>query len=192
MPPTVFSMEAACVDNAILLDYVTSELVLEEADIGSTDPKSRKTTIAQMPKWISGCQWAVGIMKMKGTKATSAKPAWLQANDDGPWLILRGEARESVMSTDIRARMMILLMLMKRKKRRKPIMDQCRMWRTESIEALTWEPVMSTGMRVRMATMPLWMRRKKHHKLMMDQRRIWETESIVLESMMIGQYIADK
>jgi hypothetical protein len=45
---------------------------------------------------------------------------------------------------------------------------------------------------VRMATMPLWMRRKKHHKLMMDQRRIWKTESIVLESMMIGQYIADK
>jgi hypothetical protein len=41
------------------------------------------------------------------------------------------------MSTDIRARMMILPMLMKRKKRRKPIMDQCRMWRTESIVALT-------------------------------------------------------
>jgi len=31
-------MEAARVDNAILLDYLTSEVALEEPEIGSTDP----------------------------------------------------------------------------------------------------------------------------------------------------------
>jgi len=48
---------------------------------------------------------------------------------------------------------------------------------------------MSTGMRARMATMR--MRRKKHRKPLMDQRRMWRTEGIVLESVMIGQYISD-
>ncbi|MDX6610792.1 MAG: hypothetical protein QOF85_2792 [Solirubrobacterales bacterium] len=38
MPAVVISMEAAPVDNAILLDYVTSEVALEEPDISSTDP----------------------------------------------------------------------------------------------------------------------------------------------------------
>jgi hypothetical protein len=37
MPAMVFSMEAACVDNAILLDYMTSKVVLEEPEIGRTD-----------------------------------------------------------------------------------------------------------------------------------------------------------
>jgi hypothetical protein len=38
MPATVSSSEAARVDNAILLDYLTSEVALEEPEIGSTDP----------------------------------------------------------------------------------------------------------------------------------------------------------
>jgi len=37
-PAEVISMEAARVDNAILLDYLTSEVALEEPDIGCTDP----------------------------------------------------------------------------------------------------------------------------------------------------------
>jgi hypothetical protein len=37
-PAVVISMEAACVDNAILLDYLSSEVALEEPEIGSTDP----------------------------------------------------------------------------------------------------------------------------------------------------------
>jgi len=37
-PATVISMEAARVDNPILLDYLTSEVALEEAEIRSTDP----------------------------------------------------------------------------------------------------------------------------------------------------------
>jgi len=37
-PAVVISMEAASVDNAILLDYLTSEVALEEPQIRSTDP----------------------------------------------------------------------------------------------------------------------------------------------------------
>jgi len=37
-PAAVISTEAARVDNAILLDYLTSEVELEEPEIGSTDP----------------------------------------------------------------------------------------------------------------------------------------------------------
>jgi hypothetical protein len=36
-PAVVISVEAARVDNAILLDYLTSEVALEEPEIGSTD-----------------------------------------------------------------------------------------------------------------------------------------------------------
>jgi len=38
MPAVVINMEAALVDNAILLDYSTSKVALEEPKIGSTDP----------------------------------------------------------------------------------------------------------------------------------------------------------
>ena len=38
MPAMVISVEAARVDNAILLDYLASEVALEEPEIGSTDP----------------------------------------------------------------------------------------------------------------------------------------------------------
>jgi len=37
-PAMVISVEAACVDNAILLDYLTSEVALEEPEIRRTDP----------------------------------------------------------------------------------------------------------------------------------------------------------
>jgi hypothetical protein len=40
---------------------------------------------------------------------------------------------EPVMSTDMRARMATMQMRMRRLKHHKLIMDQCRMWRTESI-----------------------------------------------------------
>jgi hypothetical protein len=38
MPAVDISMEAASDDNAILLDYLTSEVAIEEPEIGSTDP----------------------------------------------------------------------------------------------------------------------------------------------------------
>jgi len=37
-PAVVISVEAACVDNAIHIDYLASEVALEEPEIGSTDP----------------------------------------------------------------------------------------------------------------------------------------------------------
>jgi len=37
-PAMVISTEAAHVDNAILLDYLTTEVVLEEPEIGRTNP----------------------------------------------------------------------------------------------------------------------------------------------------------
>jgi hypothetical protein len=37
-PAMVISVEAARVDNAILLQYLTSEVALDEPEIGSTDP----------------------------------------------------------------------------------------------------------------------------------------------------------
>jgi len=37
-PAVVISLEAAHVDNAILLDYLTSKVALEEPEIGSIDP----------------------------------------------------------------------------------------------------------------------------------------------------------
>jgi len=39
-PAMVISVEAARVDNAILLDYLTSKVTLEEPEIGSTDPNN--------------------------------------------------------------------------------------------------------------------------------------------------------
>jgi len=80
---------------------------------------------------------------------------------------------------------------MRSKKHRKPMMDQRRMWRTESIVGVTWEPVMSTGMSASMTTMRMRMRRNMHRKPMMDQCRMWRTEGIVLESVKIGLYISD-
>jgi hypothetical protein len=37
-PAVVFSVEAARVDNAIILDYLASEVALEQPEIRSTDP----------------------------------------------------------------------------------------------------------------------------------------------------------
>jgi len=39
MPAMVISVDAARIDNAILLYYLTSEVALEEPDFGMTDPE---------------------------------------------------------------------------------------------------------------------------------------------------------
>jgi hypothetical protein len=94
------------------------------------------------------------------------------------------------MSTGMRARMVMMWMQMRRKMHRKPMMNQCSMWRTEGIVGVTWAPVMSTGMRARMATMRMGMRRNTHRKSMMYQCRMWRTEGIVLEIVKIRPYIS--
>ena len=80
---------------------------------------------------------------------------------------------------------------MRRKKHRKLMIDQRRVWRTEGIVGLTWEPVMSRGMSARMATMRVRMRRNMYCKPMIDQCRMWRTEGIVLDSVKIGLSISD-
>jgi hypothetical protein len=113
---------------------------------------------------------------MKVMKATCAMLSPPPAGDDGPELNLRGLTWEPVMSTGMRVRMARMRMRMRRKKHRKPMMDQCRMWRTEGIVRETWEPVMLMGMSASMVTMRMRMRRNKHRKPMMHQHRMWRTE----------------
>jgi hypothetical protein len=129
----VISMEAARIANAILLDYLTSEVALEEPEIGSTYPTSQFTTIVQMTNFISGCQGAAEIIKLKVMKATCVMPSPPPAGDDGPRLNSRGLTWELVMTTGIRARMATMRMWMRRKKHHTPTMDQCRVCRTEVI-----------------------------------------------------------
>jgi len=45
MPAVVISVAAVRVDNAILLDYLTSEVALEEPEIGNTYPKIALETV---------------------------------------------------------------------------------------------------------------------------------------------------
>jgi hypothetical protein len=73
------------------------------------------------------------------------------------------------MVTGMRARMATMRMRMRRNRHRKPMIDQCRMCRTEGIAGLTLEPVMSTDMVARMAILQWWMLRMKHSQLMMHQ-----------------------
>ena len=67
---------------------------------------------------------------------------------------------------------------MRRKKHLKPMIDQHRMWRTEGIVGLNWEPVISTGMSATMVMMRMWKRRNMHCMPMMDQCRMWRTEGV--------------
>ena len=97
------------------------------------------------------------------------------------------------MSMGMRERMAKMRMWMRSKKPRQLMMDQRRMWNTDGIVVLTWEPVMSTSISGRVSTsisaqmLTMWMRRRrnKHCKPMMDHRRMWRTEGIVRESVKI-------
>jgi hypothetical protein len=56
-PAMVISMEAACVDNAILLEYFASKVGLEEPEIGSTDPTipiDNNCTDDKLHLWMPG------------------------------------------------------------------------------------------------------------------------------------------
>jgi len=58
-PAVVISVEAARVDNAILLDYLTSEVALEEPEIGSTDPDipiDNNCTDDELHFWMPGAR----------------------------------------------------------------------------------------------------------------------------------------
>ena len=83
-PAVVIGGEAAHIGNAILFDYLTSEVALEDPEIGSTDPNIRIDKIAWITNSLLGCQGAAGITKMQVTKATSSMPSKPPAGNDGP------------------------------------------------------------------------------------------------------------
>jgi hypothetical protein len=83
-PVVVISMEAACVDNAIHLDYLASEVAPEEAEIENTDQNIPINKIARMTNFIFSCQWAAGITQMKVMKETITVSSTSPASDDGP------------------------------------------------------------------------------------------------------------
>jgi len=152
---------------------------------------SRWTTIAWISNFISDCQGAAGITKMKVMKATSAMPSPPQASYDIPQLNSRGLTSEPVMSKSVRVRMATMLILMRRRKHHKQMMHQHRMWRTAHIVGLSGEQVTSTGMSGSMATMRMRMRRNEHRKPIIDQRRMLRTSGILLDSVKIRLYISD-
>jgi len=193
MPALVISLEAAHVDNAILLDYLTSEVALEKPEIRCTDPNIPIDNNCMDDELHFGMPGGMWITEMNVTNVTSAMPSPPSAGDDSPRLNSRGFTWEPVMSTGMRVRMgtIRIRMWMRRKKHRKLMMDQHQMWRAEGTVGSTCEQVMLMGMSAKMAPMQMRMRRKKHRRLMMDQNGMWRTEGIILESVKIGQYISD-
>jgi hypothetical protein len=173
-PAMVISVEAARVDNAILLDYLASEVALQEPEIETTDPNIPIDKIWRDDELHFGMPGVSEDYIDDGDESddhdTIPTPSWRrrpamelerfhlgtsdpngyegQDGDDGP----RRNSRRS-----------------------------------------TWEPMISTGMRARMATMQMrmGMRRKNHCKSMMVQHRMWRTEGIVLESVKSRLYISD-
>jgi len=90
-----------------------------------------------MKNFIPGYQGAAGNTKIKVIKATSPMSSPPVAGNDCPRLNSTGLTWEPVMSKGIRARMATMQMWIRRQKKQKPVMDQRRMWRTESIVDLT-------------------------------------------------------
>jgi len=59
-------VEAARVDNAILLDYLTSKVALEEPEIGSTDPNIPIDNNCMDDELHFGMPWASGDYEDEG------------------------------------------------------------------------------------------------------------------------------
>jgi len=67
-PAEVISTEAACIDNAILLDVWTSEVALEEQEIRSTDPNIPMDNNCMDDELHSGIPWGCKDYHDKGDK----------------------------------------------------------------------------------------------------------------------------
>jgi len=67
-PAIVISMEAACVDNAILHVYLTSKVALEEPEIRSTDPNIPIDNNCMNDELHFGMPGGSGDHKYKGDK----------------------------------------------------------------------------------------------------------------------------
>jgi len=178
-PAEVISVEAAPVDNAIYLDYLTSEIGLEEPEIGSTDPKHRdgqqmqeRRTAFQDARGQRGLPW--GRWRKRQSRCHGRRQLATTAHDwtrevlpgnQWSWCVWGGQWRWC----------------------------GCE-WGGRRIASWWWinaewggrRALYHRGWRFDMAMMRMRMRRMKHHKPMMDQHRMWRTEGIVLESVKIG------
>jgi len=94
---------------------------------------SQLTTNARITNGMTRCHGPVGMTRMKMTNVTSAMTFRPLPNDDGPRLNLRGLTSRLVMSTDMRATIVLMRIQIGRKNHRKPMMDQPRIWRTADI-----------------------------------------------------------
>jgi len=74
-PAVVISVEAARVDNAILLDYLTSKVVLEEAKIASTDSNIPINNNCTDDKLHSGMQGGSGHVEDEGDQSDAIPTA---------------------------------------------------------------------------------------------------------------------
>ena len=69
IPAMVISTEALSVDNAILLDYLTSEVALEKADIGSTGPNIPIDNNCTDDEWHFGMPGGSGDFEDEGAES---------------------------------------------------------------------------------------------------------------------------
>jgi hypothetical protein len=82
-PAMIISVEVAHSDDAIILDYLTCEVALEEPGIGSTDPNIPTENNCTDDELHLGMTGAAGLKKIKLTKLTSAIRSPLPACDGG-------------------------------------------------------------------------------------------------------------
>jgi hypothetical protein len=133
MPAVLISVEAAHVDNAILLDYSASNLALEEPEIRSTDPNIPINTNCTDEELHFGMPGGSGDYEDEGDESYNQDAIPTTSRRRCPGTELERFDREPVTLTGMRARMgtMRMGMMMRRKYHRKSMMDQRTMWRTD-------------------------------------------------------------
>jgi hypothetical protein len=126
----VISVETARDDNGILLDYLASEVALEEPEIRSTDSNVSIYNNCTDDELYFGKPGASGDYPDEADESDDRDAIPTASWYDGSRRNSRGLTSEPVMSTCMRARLASMRMRMRRKKHCKPIMDQRRMWRS--------------------------------------------------------------
>jgi hypothetical protein len=126
----VISVEAAIIDNAILVDYLSSEGELEQPEIGRTDPNIPIDNNCKDDKLNFRMPGGRMDFEDEGDESdaipTASRPRRAVTE-------LESLTWDPVMSMGMRARMAMMRMRIRRRKHRTAMMDQRRMWRTEGI-----------------------------------------------------------
>ena len=125
------------VDNTTLLDYLTTKVGLEESVIGSADPI--------IPIDTNCTDDRLHFVMLVGSGNYEDEGDVADLRDAIPTASLQRrpatELERSILGTravmGMKERMAKMRMRMRRTKHYKPLMDQCRMWRTEGIVGMT-------------------------------------------------------